>query len=55
MIHVVFHVCPKCIYVHKRLGLLALKPFTHAFVENVADTKLRMAMPPPKDIELVSP
>ena len=28
---------------------------THAFVENVAGTKLRMAMPPPKDIELVSP
>jgi cell division protein FtsL len=28
---------------------------THAFVENVAATKLRMAMPPPQDIELVSP
>jgi cell division protein FtsL len=28
---------------------------THAFVENVAGAKLRMAMPPPKDIELVSP
>ena len=28
---------------------------THAFVENVAGTKLKMAMPPPKDIELVSP
>jgi cell division protein FtsL len=28
---------------------------THAFVENVADTKLKMGMPPPKDIELVSP
>jgi cell division protein FtsL len=28
---------------------------THAFVENVAGTKLRMAMPPPKDIELVTP
>ena len=28
---------------------------THAFVENVAGTKLRMGMPPPKEIELVSP
>ena len=28
---------------------------THAFVENVAAAKLKMAMPPPKDIELVSP
>ena len=28
---------------------------THAFVENVAGTKLKMAMPPPQDIELVSP
>jgi cell division protein FtsL len=28
---------------------------THAFVENVADSKLKMAMPPPQDIELVSP
>jgi cell division protein FtsL len=28
---------------------------THAFVENVAATKLKMAMPPPKDIELVAP
>jgi cell division protein FtsL len=28
---------------------------THAFVENVAGTKLKMSMPPPKDIELVSP
>ena len=28
---------------------------THAFVENVAGTKLRMSTPPPKDIELVSP
>ena len=28
---------------------------THAFVERVASTKLHMAMPPPKDIELVSP
>jgi cell division protein FtsL len=27
---------------------------THAFVENVAGAKLKMAMPPPKDIELVS-
>ena len=28
---------------------------THAFVENVAGTKLKMGMPPPKEIELVSP
>jgi cell division protein FtsL len=28
---------------------------THAFVENVAGTKLKMAMPPPKEIQLVSP
>ena len=28
---------------------------THAFVENVAATKLKMGMPPPKEIELVSP
>ncbi|HWP15532.1 MAG TPA: cell division protein FtsL [Xanthobacteraceae bacterium] len=28
---------------------------THAFVENVAGAKLKMAMPPPKDIELVAP
>ena len=28
---------------------------THAFVENVAGTKLKMNTPPPKDIELVSP
>jgi cell division protein FtsL len=28
---------------------------THAFVERVASTKLRMASPAPKDIELVSP
>ena len=28
---------------------------THAFVENVAGAKLRMAMPPPKEIELVAP
>ena len=28
---------------------------THAFVENVAGTKLKMAMPQPKAIELVSP
>jgi cell division protein FtsL len=28
---------------------------THAFVENVAGTKLKMAMPPPKEIELVTP
>lgn len=28
---------------------------THAFVESVAATKLKMATPPPADIELVSP
>ena len=28
---------------------------THAFVERVASTKLKMATPPPKNIELVSP
>lgn len=28
---------------------------THAFVERVADTKLHMAMPPPKQIQVVSP
>jgi cell division protein FtsL len=28
---------------------------THAFVENVAGTKLKMGTPPPRDIELVSP
>ena len=28
---------------------------THAFVENVAGTKLKMSTPPPEDIELVSP
>ncbi|MFO7276615.1 MAG: cell division protein FtsL [Pseudomonadota bacterium] len=28
---------------------------THAFVERVATTKLRMASPAPQDIELVSP
>ncbi len=28
---------------------------THAFVENVARTKLGMTMPPPQDIHLVSP
>jgi cell division protein FtsL len=28
---------------------------THAFVERVASTKLKMTTPPPKDIELVSP
>ncbi len=28
---------------------------THAFVERVASTKLRMATPPPKDIEIISP
>jgi cell division protein FtsL len=27
---------------------------THAFVERVASTKLKMGTPPPKDIELVS-
>ena len=28
---------------------------THAFVERVASTRLRMAMPPPKEIEIVAP
>jgi len=28
---------------------------THAFVERVAGTRLRMAMPPPKDIEIIAP
>jgi cell division protein FtsL len=28
---------------------------THAFVERVASAKLRMVMPPPKEIEIVSP
>ncbi len=28
---------------------------THAFVERVASTRLRMAMPPPKEIEIISP
>jgi cell division protein FtsL len=28
---------------------------THAFVERVASTKLRMQSPPPADIELISP
>ena len=28
---------------------------THAFVERVASTKLRMAMPAPKDIEIDNP
>ena len=28
---------------------------SHAFVEQVAGTKLHMALPPPKDIEIVSP
>jgi len=28
---------------------------SHAFVERVASTKLHMAMPPPKEIEIVSP
>jgi cell division protein FtsL len=28
---------------------------THAFVERVASTKLRMATPPPKEIEILSP
>jgi len=28
---------------------------THAFVERVASKKLHMAMPPPRDIKLVSP
>jgi cell division protein FtsL len=28
---------------------------THAFVERVANTKLHMAMPPPKEIEIIAP
>jgi cell division protein FtsL len=28
---------------------------THAFVERVASTKLKMGSPPPRDIELISP
>ena len=28
---------------------------SHAFVERVASTKLHMAMPPPKEIEIVAP
>ena len=39
-------------------GHLQLEPSawsTHAFVERVASTKLHMAMPPPKEIEIVSP
>jgi cell division protein FtsL len=28
---------------------------THAFVERVASTRLHMAMPPPKEIEIISP
>jgi len=28
---------------------------THAFVERVASAKLHMAMPPPKQIEIISP
>jgi len=28
---------------------------THAFVESVASRKLHMAMPPPREIEIVSP
>jgi cell division protein FtsL len=28
---------------------------THAFVEQVARTRLHMVMPPPKDIEIVAP
>jgi cell division protein FtsL len=28
---------------------------THAFVERVAGAKLHMAMPPPKEIEIVNP
>ena len=28
---------------------------THAFVERVATTRLRMAMPPPKEIEIIAP
>ncbi len=28
---------------------------THAFVERVAGSKLHMAMPPPKDIQIITP
>ena len=28
---------------------------THAFVERVAGTRLHMAMPPPKEIEIIAP
>ena len=28
---------------------------THAFVEQVAGTKLHMGLPPPKDIEIITP
>jgi cell division protein FtsL len=28
---------------------------THAFVERVASARLKMAMPPPKEIEIISP
>jgi cell division protein FtsL len=28
---------------------------THAFVERVAGARLHMAMPPPKDIEIIAP
>jgi cell division protein FtsL len=28
---------------------------THAFVERVASTRLHMALPPPKEIEVISP
>jgi len=28
---------------------------THAFVERVASTRLHMATPPPKEIEIISP
>jgi cell division protein FtsL len=28
---------------------------SHAFVERVAGTRLHMAMPPPKDIEIIAP
>jgi len=28
---------------------------THAFVERVANAKLHMAMPPPKEIEIIAP
>jgi cell division protein FtsL len=28
---------------------------SHAFVERVASTRLHMAMPPPKDIEIIAP